>query len=141
MRRDKGNVGLGLVLFVVVVIFAFGVCLAATCDDDNSDSAPVLVEKKHDKKHDDRDQDRSNGKNSRGKCEGADYCDDRDFSPTFDKSPVQDSFNICLPGATCHYDGNGEPAPADSDQAVALPPVVVCAPYHCDPQPEGDRHV
>jgi len=23
--------------------------------------------------------------------------------PTFDKSPVQDSFNVCLPGATCYW--------------------------------------
>jgi len=25
--------------------------------------------------------------------------------PSFDDSPVQDSFNICLPGSTCNFDG------------------------------------
>ena len=25
--------------------------------------------------------------------------------PAFDRSPVEDSFNICLPGATCYWDG------------------------------------
>lgn len=28
------------------------------------------------------------------------------FCPAFDDSPVQDSFNVCLPGSTCNFDGN-----------------------------------
>lgn len=27
------------------------------------------------------------------------------FCPAFDRSPVEDSFNICLPGASCDFDG------------------------------------
>lgn len=30
------------------------------------------------------------------------------FCPAFDDSPVQDSFNVCLPGATCHWHGREE---------------------------------
>lgn len=145
-RQPRGQALIGLAVFVVIVIFGFGVCVAICSDDDDNDSAPALVASKH-HKHDggrerDRKQDRSTGKNSRGKCEGADYCDDRDFSPTFDKSPVQDSFNVCLPGATCHYDGRDEPGadqpPAGEGQAAFAPPSNLdprCAPFHCDPQP------
>lgn len=54
----------------------------------------------------DRDQNRGGGE-----CRGAEgTCEDNDFSPSFDKSPVDDSFIfapvICLPGSTCHVDGS-----------------------------------
>lgn len=54
------------------------------------------------------DADREGSCNRSGDCNNSDApCEDNDFSPTFDKSPVQDSFNpvICLPGATCNFDG------------------------------------
>lgn len=140
--RAKGSAGAGVLIFIVVVLLGFGTCVAVCSDDDDHDSAPALVAKKH--KDGGHKEDRSSGKNSRGKCEGADYCDDRDFSPTFDKSPVQDSFNVCLPGATCHYDGKDQaPAQGDGQQAWSPPSNLdpQCFPYHCDPRPEGDRHV
>jgi hypothetical protein len=100
--------------------------------------------REHDGDHHKKKEDRSTGKNSRGKCEKADYCDDRDFSPTFDKSPVQDSFNVCLPGATCNYgddkgkrDSAPEPAPSDSEQALPSNLDPRCFPFHCDPKPEA----
>lgn len=48
------------------------------------------------------------GEDNRGDCRGSEApCEDNDFSPSFDKSPVEDSFDpvICLPGSTCHFDG------------------------------------
>ena len=30
------------------------------------------------------------------------------FCPAFDRSPVEDSFNICLPMANCYWDGSGD---------------------------------
>lgn len=48
---------------------------------------------------------------NRGDCRNSEGpCEDNDFSPSFDKSPVEDSFKIgpvCLPGSTCHFDGDG----------------------------------
>lgn len=41
------------------------------------------------------------------------------FSPgPFDDSPVDAFNNVCMPGATCHYDGDrrGEPQPGDGQQ-------------------------
>lgn len=36
-------------------------------------------------------------------------CSDDDLSPSFDKSPVEDSFifepHVCLPFSECHFDG------------------------------------
>ena len=33
--------------------------------------------------------------------------------PQFDRSPVRDAFNlhVCMPGATCHYDGRRDQPP------------------------------
>lgn len=56
--------------------------------------------------------------------------------PTFDKSPVQDSFNpvVCLPGATCNFGDKKEQPPKDQKpQSVGC---LVPFPYHCDPHPK-----
>lgn len=68
--------------------------------------------------------------------------------PAFDKSPVQDSFNlnVCLPGATCYYgepkkDGQGgnQPPPQGGQQPKSQggldPACLLSLPYHCDPKP------
>jgi len=42
--------------------------------------------------------------------------------PQFDRSPVRDAFNlhVCMPGATCHYDGQrGEEPPAEGEPSPA----------------------
>lgn len=56
------------------------------------------------------DRDRNRGG---GECRGAEgNCEDNDFSPSFQDSPVRDAFNfapqVCLPGATCHWHGDGQ---------------------------------
>lgn len=80
---------------------------------------PVNAEAK-DKKDKQRD-DRST--HSDGKCKGAETCNDQDFSPSFDKSPVQDSFNpvICLPTATCNFGDGQQDTPPDQTTPQALP--------------------
>jgi hypothetical protein len=50
---------------------------------------------------------KGNCSGNQGDCrntEAGANCEDNDFSPSFDKSPVQDSFNlvICLPMSTCN---------------------------------------
>ena len=66
--------------------------------------------------------------------------------PSFDKSPVQDSFNlnVCLPGATCYYgepkkDGQGNQPPKDGQKpsAAPSPACLLSLPYHCDEPPKG----
>lgn len=53
------------------------------------------------------------GEDNRGDCRNTDQpCSDDDFSPRFDDSPVDHSFNpaVCLPGSTCHFQGdNAQP--------------------------------
>lgn len=110
----------------VVVALTVGTCVACNDDDGDKNGAPVFVLKS--KHRDDDGDDRSTGKNSRGKCEDADYCEDNDFSPDLQDSPVI----LCLPNSTCNF-GDGEQA------SLLIDPR--CAPYHCDPQPEGDKHV
>lgn len=139
--KGKGSAGAGVLIFIVVVLLGFGVCVAVCSDDDDNDSMKVQQNglsvgpsplRSNERRDRDRDgDDRSTGKNSRGKCEGASYCDDRDGSPTFRDSPV----TICLPQSTCNWGGS---------QAAWSPPSNLdpqCFPYHCDPRPEGDRHV
>jgi hypothetical protein len=38
--------------------------------------------------------------------------------PQFDRSPVRDAFNlhVCMPGATCHYDGRQDEQPPEEQQ-------------------------
>lgn len=39
------------------------------------------------------------GRDSRGDCEASDNCQDNDFSPDFEDSPVI----VCLPSSTCNF--------------------------------------
>lgn len=59
--------------------------------------------------------------------------------PSFDKSPVQDAFNInptiCMPGSTCNFDGEKK----EGQQPTSGPDlmcIVRSLPFHCDPKPE-----
>lgn len=77
----------------------------------------------------------------RGDCRGTKgHCEDNDFSPSFQDSPVRDAFNfspqICLPGATCHFEDR-RPDERQGQQPTAGPPIacLVPFPYHCDPKP------
>lgn len=86
------NQGWSIVVGFLLAGMVLGVCVA--CDDDDEDAwAPPITLA-----------DRSDGKDSDGKCQGARYCQDDDFSPSFDDSPVY----LCLPGSTCHFDGENE---------------------------------
>jgi len=42
------------------------------------------------------------------------------FCPAFDDSPVQDSFNVCLPGATCNWNGR-QPEERQPDEGQQPP--------------------
>lgn len=104
--------GWSIVVGFVLAAMVLGVCVA--CDDDDEESsfeqvvmtlpdaikcAPFHCDPKPQAKKEKQGEDRSDGKNSRGKCENANYCDDKDFSPSFDESPVI----ICLPSSTCNF--------------------------------------
>jgi hypothetical protein len=86
-----------VVTFVVIILALIGgfvVCDAAFDDEDEPGDlgAPTWVM--------DREEDNENGRD----CYQSEApCSDDDFSPSFDKSPVEDSFNptICLPFAKC----------------------------------------
>jgi hypothetical protein len=98
---EHGGIGTGVAVFVVVVLLAFGACLAIADDDDeeNSMSPPAWVM--------DRDEDND----PRHDCYKAEApCSDDDFSPSFDKSPVEDSFivTICVVPDSCHFEGEPE---------------------------------
>jgi hypothetical protein len=82
--------GWSIVVGFLLAGMVLGVCVA--CDDDDEDAWAPPVELA------DRS-DRSDGKDSDGKCQGARYCQDDDFSPSFEDSPVY----LCLPGSTCHF--------------------------------------
>ena len=52
------------------------------------------------------------GEDERGDCrDSGSNCQDNDFSPSFEDSPVRDAFNfapvICLPGSTCNVERGG----------------------------------
>lgn len=81
-----------LIVFALFFAAILGTCVAV-CDDDDSDDAwspsSELAAR----------EDRSDGRDSDGKCQGARYCQDDDFSPSFENSPVI----VCLPSSTCNF--------------------------------------
>lgn len=91
--------------------------------------------------HQRRDDCRDGGGCNNDRRENSNYGQCRNFCPAFDKSPVQDSFNldVCLPGATCYY---GEPKKGDQgnpppkEQQPQSVGCLVPFPYHCDPKPK-----
>jgi hypothetical protein len=77
--------------------------------------------------------------NDQRRCSGDDCTDNhKSFSPEFDKSPVDHSFNfsptICMPGSTCQA-GDGEKKdqqPPKDQKPQASIGCLVPVPYHCD---------
>lgn len=72
--------------------------------------APAAAHADHDyyedgygSEYDSRDSGGNYGQNRREEEYGHGSC--KYFCPAFDRSPVEDSFNICLPGSTCNFDG------------------------------------
>lgn len=108
------------VIGFVVVALVVGVCVSCGDDDDDSMGWQPTSHR------DDRDYsgDRDKGRNSRGDCEGAETCDERDFSPELTDSPV----TICVQPGSCDFGGEEEASvPGWADPR--------CAPFHCDPAP------
>lgn len=75
----------------------------------------------------------------RGDCRGTEgRCEDNDFSPSFQDSPVRDAFNfspqICLPGATCHFDGDRQ-REGQQPASAPNPSCLIVVVRHCDPKP------
>jgi hypothetical protein len=65
-----------------------------------------------------KDRGGGDGRDSRGKCENAQACDDRDFSPTFRDSPVDISGNtICVMPGSC-----SSPEAGRAQRQSLLPP-------------------
>jgi hypothetical protein len=52
--------------------------------------------------------------NANGDCQNTEACEDNDLSPSFQDSPVNQSFNpvVCLPMATCNIDGRQQGQPS-----------------------------
>lgn len=128
--RQRGSIPLAVLIglgLIVLVVIGMAVCTDAIFEDeDETDDLgqPALVESRKDKP--DRDgYDRSDGRNSRGDCEGSDECSDNDFSPTLTDSPIV----VCVQPGACDF-GEGESAAGLPSQ---LDPR--CVPYHCDPKP------
>lgn len=81
--------------------------------------------------------------NDQRRCSGDDCTDNhRSFSPTFDKSPVDHSFNfsptICvMPGSCTDKGGKDQPPPKGSQPTSGddLRCKLLSLPWHCDPRP------
>jgi hypothetical protein len=117
----------------LAVWVAATVALAPAAADAHPRSSPVAYH------HDDRDGDGGNGSGNdcqSGGC-GNDQQNDDSYGqckyvcPTFDKSPVDHSFNltVCVMPGSC-------PAPqSPPPQKAAGPGCLVFVPWHCDPHP------
>lgn len=97
----------GLIVLAVVMAGTLGVCAAVCGDDDDEDGLRTYQVSGH---RDGDGDDRRKGENSRGDCEGSTNCDERDFSPTFDDSPVV----ICVQPGACEF--------GDGEQTALFPP-------------------
>lgn len=89
----RGFLATGAIWFALVIAILFTVCVAVGDDEDSW--APMLVADNEGKQGDCREVDEDG------------YCEDNDFSPSFQDSPVDRSFNpvICLPMSTCEFHG------------------------------------
>lgn len=92
MASDSRRPPWALIVFALFFAAILGTCVAV-CDDEDDDGAwtPATTLESR--------EDRSDGRDSDGKCQGANYCQDDDLSPSFEDSPVI----VCLPGSTCHF--------------------------------------
>lgn len=120
MAHDRGGIPLALIIGVVIVLVllgGLGVCGDALFEDSDEENdiglgRVELVSHEYDEGGGDQnyeDQWSNEDRNrNRDRNRGA-------FSPgPFDDSPVDAFNNACMPGATCHYDGDrrndeGEP--------------------------------
>ncbi|MCA1572367.1 MAG: hypothetical protein LC798_19105 [Chloroflexi bacterium] len=99
--HEDGSIPMAVLIAVGIIVLLFigiGVCGDAIFEDEDEENdlgwVPVAELM-------DRDEDND----PRHDCYRAEAsCEDNDFSPSFDKSPVEDSFQItvCLPGSTCN---------------------------------------
>lgn len=125
--------GFAIVGFVVVALVV-GTCVACVDDDDDENGFGWAEVAEYDY---DRDGDDSSGNGSGDCAEARAQCSDSDFSPTFDKSPVDirdNNVQVCLPFARCGGDeSDEEPAPV----AMQSPGCLISVPWHCDPPPAG----
>ena len=99
----------------------------------------ATVARDHVARHDDDGDCQGGGCGGRSE-EDSRYGSCRNFCPSFDKSPVQDSFNfdpqVCLPGATCYFEDRKKNQPQPKEQKPAAEPDLLCVvrslPWHCD---------
>jgi hypothetical protein len=119
--EPRGSVPLALIIGVVIVLVllgGLGVCGDALFEDEderNDLGLPALV---LDHEYDDGGYyDRGGDQNYEDQWSNEDRNRNRNrnrgaFSPgPFDDSPVDAFNNVCMPGATCHYDGRQEDPP------------------------------
>jgi hypothetical protein len=111
--HEHGGLAVGLIAFVLIVVFGAAVCVALTNEEEVEDGwAPVELADNEPCSDEGACQNRSG--NCRETQQGG-YCSDDDLSPSFEDSPVRDSFNfgpVCMPMATCHFDGQPQEQPA-----------------------------
>lgn len=121
--------GWGIAL-VGIAALTIGVCVACDDDDDeesswvpqteDSETPPGCGPGRQDEPGGCDDKgliqlplDNNDGGNEHRDCENnQSQCSDDDFSPSFEDSPVRDSFNptICLPLSRCEIDGEPQPS-------------------------------
>lgn len=116
--------GWGIVVGFVAAAMVLGVCVACDDDDDENGWVPASHQSGGDR---DNTGSKDKGRDSRGDCEGSTNCDERDFSPTFDDSPII----VCVQPGACDF-GPGEQALGAPDPNPAC---LVNIPWHCDPDP------
>lgn len=117
-QKATGEAGFAPILvlvFIAAAIIATFLAMDACFDDEDEEedlgwAGPVAT-----MGGDEEDNRSSKNRNGDSDCRDARAaCSDDDFSPSFDKSPVEDSFifepHVCLPFSECHWDGERQPA-------------------------------
>jgi hypothetical protein len=100
LGNERGNIALFVVIAVAVIVLGFVACDALFDDEDEKDDlgwVPVTVLDNDYERDGDEKAGSSDCRDARAACE------DNDFSPEFDRSPVEDSFNpqICVMPGSC----------------------------------------
>ena len=108
MRSERGSIPLFLIITAVAIILLFvGIDACFEDEDEENDLGWVPLTELARR----GDECRNQCGNEHPDCYKAEApCSDDDFSPSFDKSPVEDSFNVtvCLPGASCPSEGEDD---------------------------------
>lgn len=116
MSSERGDWSVGPIAGIIIIVLAI-IGLFAVCSDDDGDVDTLSRIQLVSHEYDDQDYDQWNNEDrnrNRDRNRGA-------FSPgPFDDSPVDAFNNVCMPGATCHYNpGPGEePPPEEGEQRV-----------------------